>query len=378
MSTPENSPPSEAADYEYIDSTESLVRLLDKCGEEERPRCAIDTEADSLHCYEEKLCLIQFAVGEHFAIIDPLAIDDLTPLMHFLDRTELWLHGADFDMRMLRRTFDRIPETVYDTQTAARLLGSRKFGLANLVEEHFDVVLPKGSQKADWGQRPLPTKMLDYAINDVRYLLPMADSLVGRLEEAGRWDWFVESCEAARASASVRREKDEDLVWRISGWGKLERQGMAYLRAVWRWRDGEASRRDRPSFKIIGNDRLLEYSHALAAGEDVRLPERFPSAPVRRFREAIRAAADLPKEEWPEGPKRVRGKRDPNAEKRFEKLRAQRDKSAESLEIDGTLIGSRATLERVAAEPAAASEVLLGWQMQLLQPVLGDLQDLTC
>lgn len=374
MSDTDKTPPSRAADFEYVDSGEALAALLDEvAGGGGKLRCAIDTEADSLHCYEEKLCLIQFAAGERLAIIDPLAIDDLEPLMDFLDGTELWLHGADFDMRMLRRTFGRIPRTVFDTQTAARLLGCRKFGLANLVEDHFGIVLPKGSQKADWGRRPLPDKMLDYAINDVRYLLSMANSLVERLHEAERWEWFTESCTAARASASVRREKDEDLIWRISGWGKLERRGMAFLRALWFWRDAEAARRDRPSFKIIGNDRLLEFANKLQAGESVRLPERFPPPPVRRFKEAVRTAAALPESQLPEGPKRVRGKRDPNAEKRFERLRARRDKSASEVEIDPTLIGSRATLERVAAEPQSASEILLRWQRRLLEPVLSEL-----
>ena len=167
----------EGADFTYVDTPDGLIRLIEQAGGEACERCAIDTEADSLHCYEEKLCLIQFAAADQFAVIDPLAFDDLEPLIEFLDSTEVWLHGADFDMRMLRRTFDRIPNVVYDTQTAARLLGARKFGLANLVEDQFGVVLPKGSQKADWGKRPLTRKMIDYAVNDVRYLLSLATTL---------------------------------------------------------------------------------------------------------------------------------------------------------------------------------------------------------
>ena len=374
LMTDQKEPASAGPDYAYIDDSESLVQLISSLQSGGAKRCAIDTEADSLHCYEEKLCLVQFAADDQLAIIDPLAIDDLSPLVDYLDAVDVWLHGADFDMRMLRNTFDWIPKSIYDTQTAARLLGARKFGLANLVEEHYGIVLPKGSQKADWGKRPLSERMLEYAINDVRYLLTMADKYVDQLRQCGRWAWFLESCESARSTALEREEKDEDAVWRISGWGRLERQGMAFLRALWRWRDGEAARRDRPSFKIIGNEQLLDMARALQSGGEVGLPPRFPPGPVRRFRDAIAKAEQLPEEQWPEGPKRQRGKRDPNAEKRFDKLKETRDRAAEKHEFDGTLIASRATLEAVAADPANAANVLLSWQQELLQPTLAQQQ----
>ncbi len=360
--------------YVYIDEQEALERFMGQIADSNYTRCAIDTEADSLHCYEEKLCLIQFAVEDRFAIIDPLSIQDLSSLINFINRTEAWLHGADFDMRMLMRTFGSVPETVYDTQTASRLLGVKKFGLVNLVEDHFGVVLPKTSQKADWGQRPLSEKMLDYAVNDVRYLLEMADTLTLRLKELERWQWFTESCESAKESAAIIKEKDKDLVWRISGWGKLEQQGMAFLRALWFWRDGEAERRDRPAFKIIGNQDLLRFSKDLQKGIKVNLPSRFPSQPVKRFKKAIESVREMSPADFPEMPKRVRGKRDPEAEKKFDKLKALRDQVSEGLGIDPTLIASRSTLERVAAAPEDASDILLNWQESLLKEVIDSIK----
>lgn len=361
-------------EYVYIDDQESLNRFIKEIEDPNYVRCAIDTEADSLHCYEEKLCLIQFAVEDRFAIIDPLSIDDLSSLINFINRTEVWLHGADFDMRMLKRTYGSVPEVVYDTQTASRLLGVKKFGLVNLVEDHFGLVLPKTSQKADWGQRPLSEKMLEYAVNDVRYLLEMADTLASRLKELERWDWFVESCESAKESASIVKEKNEDLVWRISGWGKLERDGMAFLRALWFWRDGEAARRDRPAFKIIGNHDLLRFSKDLQEGNDVKLPSRFPHQPVKRFKEAIESARNLDSADFPEIPKRIRGKRDSAAEKKFDKLKNLRDRVSEDLGIDPTLIASRSILERVAATPQEAGDILLNWQKNLLIRVIEVIQ----
>ena len=361
--------------FDYIDTNDGLEAFVRGLGDEPGIPCAVDTEADSLHCYEEKLCLIQLAVGMRVVIVDPLAIEELGPLVEFFDRASVWMHGADFDMRMLRRTFGRIPDRVYDTQVAARLLGHRKFGLANLVEAHFGVTLPKGSQKADWGRRPLSDKMLDYAANDVRYLLSMAESLSDRLRERGRWDWFIESCDAARESATHRREKNPDEIWRISGWGKLERRGMAYLRALWFWRDGEAKRRDRPSFKIIGNEQLMRFSQELDTGKTIRLPDRFPPPPVRRFHAAVKEAAALAPDEWPTGPKRVRGKRDPDSEGRFDRLRKHRDEVAGELGLDGTLIASRNTLEVIAARGDEGIERLLSWQKNLLEPALSKLSE---
>jgi ribonuclease D len=217
--------------------------------------------------------------------------------------------------------------------------------------------------------------MIDYAVNDVRYLLPMAKLFTERLHDSGRWEWFAQSCVAARAVAEVRREKDRDMIWRISGWGKLERKGMAYLRALWFWRDGEAARRDRPPFKIIGNDRLLEYAGDLQFGKQVSLPERFPAPPVRRFVKAIDAVSDLPADQFPERIKRIKGKRDSDAEQRFDRLKALRDKVAEALDIDATLIGSRTTLEKISAQPEQADELLLSWQKQHLQAVLSEFSD---
>ena len=119
-------------------------------------RIAIDTEADSLHCYREKLCLLQMSLTDADFVIDPLALRDLERLCAVLKQKEIVLHGADFDLRLLRRSLGLVPEQVFDTVIAARLLGQRQFSLAALVQRYFAVELPKGSQKANWAQRPLP------------------------------------------------------------------------------------------------------------------------------------------------------------------------------------------------------------------------------
>src|SRR5204863_8261127 len=248
-----------------IQTDAQLAELLPKL--EAVDRVAVDTEADSLHCYFEKLCLIQISVPGHDYLVDPLANVDLSPLAGVLTKKEIVLQGADFDLRLLRRSFGFVATRIFDTVIAARLLGIRSFSLAALVEKFFGVTLVKGSQKANWAQRPLPHHMAEYAMNDTRYLLPLAEKLETELGERGRLDWFRQSCERALEQTAVRRVRDEEEVWRVSGAGKLGGRASAVLRELWLWRDKEAQATDRPAFHILQNHLLLRAAEAFAAGE---------------------------------------------------------------------------------------------------------------
>jgi len=363
-------PPVAPNEHVYIEDGETLKSFLESFGKPEDCVCAVDTEADSLHSFEEKLCLIQFGCQGRFALIDPLvlSVEEMIPLVDFIEASRVWMHGADFDMTMLRRTFNRVPELIYDTQTAARLIGLRQFGFANLVANYYDIKLSKQSQKADWGKRPLPDKMLEYAVNDVRYLLPITEVLESHLEVLGRTEWFVESCIAARTAVLGRTGKDPDQIWRIQGWGRLKPKGLNLLRAVWHWRDDEARRRDRPPFKIMNNELILTIVDQLDLEKDVSLPPRFPKPVTERFWKAIRKAKKLEESEWPKIPKRERRRKDPRADARFNALKNHRDRVAEKLGIDQTLIAAKATMEQIAAAPSEekVGELLLKWQLELM------------
>lgn len=323
--------------------------------------CAVDTEADSLHRYRESLCLIQFAVDERCVLIDPLAISDLSSLSGFLDRSVVWMHGADYDMTMLKRQFGSIPATVYDTQIGARLLGARRFGLADLVSHYFGIELSKSSQKADWGKRPLSEKMIEYALNDVRYLMPMGDMIVADLRARGRFEWFDESCVAARRKVLERDECREE-AWRIQGSGRLDRRGLALLRAVWQWRDAEAEAWDRPSFMVATNRQLVEWAIVLSEGGQLTLPPYFRPDRVRRLREALAVVEAMPESDYPERPRGIRRRRDAGFDRRLDSLIKTRDSVSQELDIDGSLIAPRAALESIAAEEASPEELLLVWQ----------------
>ena len=340
-----------------------LVELLNKIDPAER--VAIDTEADSLHCYREKLCLVQLSLPTSNCIVDPLADVDLAPLRLALERTEIVLHGADYDLRMLRRGLNFVARKIFDTMIAARLLGIREFSLAALVKRYFGLELPKGSQKANWAQRPLPARMAEYAINDVRYLLPLAEELEAELDRYGRLDWLRQSCQRAIEQAGVQRVRDEDELWRISGSGSLRGREAAILRALWQWREKEAEAADRPPFHVLQNDQLLNAAAAFASGDtpDYR---HFSLRRRQAFYQAAQGAMQLPESEWPVSRRRV-GRR-PGSEnvRAMEELRRRRDQAANELNLEPAFIAPRNTLEAIATSETRAASLLVPWQRELL------------
>src|SRR6266481_4791157 len=328
-------------------------------------RVALDTEADSLHSYREKLCLLQISVPsaagsgdagpdmesllgnrdhrsrlQQDLIVEPLAGLDLEALRKAFERKEIVLHGGDYDLRMLRRGLNFTAHRMFDTMIAARLLGIREFSLAALVKRYFGVELPKGSQKADWAKRPLPPRMAEYAINDVRYLLPLAETLEGELDRHQRRDWLRQSCQRAIEQAAVERVRKPDEFWRVRGSGLLHGRPAAVLRALWQWREQEAETADRPPFHILQNEELVNAAASFASGS---VPDyiHFSSRRREAFREAARIALAAPESDWPVLHRRF-GTR-PSAEmvRRTQELRRRRDKSAEDLGLESSFIAPR-------------------------------------
>ena len=347
-----------------IQTDSDLAELLPKL--EAIDRVAVDTEADSLHCYFEKLCLIQISVPGHDCLVDPLAQLDLAPLVNALTPKEIVLQGADFDLRLLRRSLGFVATRVFDTVIAARLVGIRSFSLAALVERYFGVTLAKGSQKANWAQRPLPKHMAEYALNDTRYLLPLAEKLEAELRERGRMDWFRQSCERALEQSSVQRSRDGEEAWRISGSGKLTGRAAAVLRELWQWRDAEAQAVDKPAFHILQNHLLLDAAEQFVAGQvpDFR---HFSARRRQGFREAGERGLNLPESEWPVRPKRRGARPTPQMERAAEEIRRRRDKVADQHGLEPSLIAPRGAIDAVVADENQGSALLVPWQRDLLE-----------
>lgn len=344
-----------------ISRQEQLAELVSRLAR--HPVIGLDTEADSLHSYHEKICLVQVSSPDGGWLIDPLADLDLSEFYASLSRHRLVIHGADYDLRLLGRQGSFNATDIFDTSIAARFLGLEQIGYAALVLKFFGVTLSKSSQRANWGRRPLPPVMEEYALNDVRYLLPLGEIIENRLREMGRWDWYLQSRDLMVNNAREPRERDMENAWRITGSSKLSPREAAVLRAIWHWRDMEASAWDRPTFHVISNDRLIEAARDAVAGKQVKV-HRMPSARWNRMKDAIHAALDLPETEWPVFERVHKPRPSSNACRRFEQLREKRDEVAGKLSIDPALIASRTTLMSVAQENGAT---LLPWQRELLE-----------
>jgi len=362
-------PPPEAVPYRFVETAETMEQLLAELAAIDR--VAVDTEADSLHCYREKLCLIQLSFPEadrlQHVLVDPLAFQDLNPLLTVLEQKELLLHGASYDLKMLQLGRPFSPPRIFDTEWAAKLLGLQQFGLANLVGEELGFGLSKQHQKADWGMRPLPEPMRAYAVNDTRFLPELADRFTARLQDLGRMSWLAACCErmleVAQRPQPVGADEER---WRISGSGRLQPRQLEILRRAWLWREQLAEKLDRPVFRVTGNEALLDVAVQTEEARILNGKRKFPPRWQSALRKVIDEALAVDEEELPQRPRGRRSATVPDWEKKFEALRTQRQTAAAELGIDAGVIAPRKALERLAAGDSPA-EHLMDWQTDILR-----------
>lgn len=350
-----------------ITDAQGLFEWKQRAARQQQGRTVLDLEADSLHRHREKLCLIQYADEEEgVCIIDPLAIENMRLFTDWLQEADVWMHGADYDMSLFQAAYGVLPHMILDTQIAARLLGFRQFGLAALVLHFYGIELSKKNQKADWGKRPIPPAMQEYAQGDVKFMLEMADKLVADLQRTGRYAWFLESCAANLQHGYERYAAANTDPWRIRGCGKFNRRGLAALRTLWTWRDREAADMDRPAFMVCSNDELLRWSAALQEFRPVFPNRHMHSHRAARFRKAVEHFQLMDEEDYPTIPKHERHEPDAHFDTRLEHWQSIRNRVAEELDIEAALIASRAQLEAVAVDEAAGLSKLMEWQRGLL------------
>lgn len=350
-----------------IDTEEKLAAFLPEL--RAATWVSLDTEADSLHAYPEKVCLIQISLAGSDHLIDPLAKINLNPFLDALNAHELLMHGADYDLRLLEKHHEFIPSAIFDTMIAARLLGERQFGLSALVEKFLGVTLDKGSQKANWAQRPLTERMEKYARADTHYLKPLVDKLRIELAAKKRLEWHQESCARLIEHCTKPQVIDLDLMWRVKGSARLDRPGLAVLRELWRWREREAVRANRPPFFILNHEKLIDIA-AVAAVErpiDNLVPPQMSPRRKTALMEAVKTGLAVPEEKQPEI-LRHHFQRPSEAEfKRYRDLEKLRDARANELGIDSALIASRPVLGDLARDWDNYAPSLMNWQRELLQ-----------
>ena len=356
----------------FIDTQDVLDAALKRVAEQ--PTAAVDTEADSLHSYFDKVCLIQISIPGEDLIIDPLKKLDLSAFgAIFADpRITKILHGADYDLRILNRDFGFTIANVIDTMICAQLLGYEAIGLAALLERYFAMAVDKTHQRADWAMRPLPRVMVEYAATDTRHLIALADKMRQELIAIGRWEWAQEEFSRLESIRFTEKDVNGEGFRRLKGIASFDRRSLAIVRALYEWRDQLARAADRPPFKIFGNDIILEVAKAKAATPDaLKDVKALVPAHRRRYEREIlfrvKQAMALPEEALPE---KVEGKpwmRDKALETRVSKLKDVRDKKAKELKIDPGVLAPRHVLSAIAAS-GNLDEVpaMRDWQKRIL------------
>jgi len=360
----------------WIDAPDGVREIADRCV---RAGCfALDTEADSMHSYFHKVCLIQVSADDRHAVIDPLALEpaDLQPLWRMVGDASLpvLMHGADYDVRILDRDYGVRVAGLQDTQIMAQLLGEEKTGLAALLEKELGIQLDKKFQRADWGRRPLKPELQSYAASDTAHLGEMVARLRARLEECGRWSWAVEEFQKLEGVRHAANQPDPAAFERIKGARALRGADRDRLFTLHRWRDRQARSLDVPPFKVLGNQQLTAM--ATDPPQDLEgLNEVVGVGPraVRRWGRELLRHLQRPQP----APERVPTLRVPTPKlavrNRLKVLRATRDAKAVDLGLQGGLLCPRGCVDAVAAkEPVCrttddlASAGLEGWRLEVL------------
>lgn len=360
----------------YLDTPNTVDTFLASIAT--TPIVALDTEGASFHRFVDRIYLLQLSTRDETAIIDPLPIGAPDGLGRLLEAPsiEIVFHDADYDLRLLHQDYGWQVRNIFDTRVAAQLLGIKAFGLAALLERYFGVKLDKKHQRADWSLRPLTQGMLDYAAQDTIHLLELRDRLKHDLESAGRWDWAREEFGLLEGTRWPDEHSDEAFL-RLKGARDLNRRELAVLRELVPWRDVVARDLDRATFRVIGNEQLLDISRGQPTTRDALaaikgMPRGLLEARGGEILDAVQRALAVPDSALPRFPKARRWDRDPEFDSRVNALKTVRDAVAARLDLDPGVLCSRDRMEAVARRNPESIEQLnevtelRAWQRQVL------------
>lgn len=348
--TTQNSP----AGYQMIDLEKQLSTAVDTIMG--APILAVDLEADSLHHYHEKVCLIQMATPDVTLVVDPLKIKDLSLLKPIFAsrRTVKVMHGADYDVRSLYRDFKIEINNLFDTELACRFLGETATGLDAVLAARYGITLIKKFRKRDWTQRPLPEEMIAYGVADVLSLIDLAKDLKRELKQKKRLSWVTEEC---RLLSQVRPVDNANTPFYLHfrGAGRLDPKRLTVLEALLKLRHKIAAKKDRPLFKVITNTALItlaqscpETMEALSAC-DALSPKQIQMFGQKVVEVVVKALKVLPEERFIYPRKRApRLKR--QVPPRIKALKDWRDRMAHQLAIDPALVLTRNMITAIAVK----------------------------
>jgi ribonuclease D len=281
-----------------------VCRLIEDTG-----RFGLDLEFIPERTYTAELCLIQVSTDQDAFIIDPVVMQDLDPLWQLVASPKVLtvLHAAEQDLDIIYTDCGQLPQNILDTQIAAGFLGfGYPVGYSKLLQQTLSITISKTESYTDWLARPLSKSQIEYALDDVRHLLPMYDKLVDRLNKLGRAPWVEQECQ--RYSDPKYYEKDRsNEFFRIKGANSLTRRGLAVLRELSDWRRQEASRSNRPLKSILQDGILLEFARRPPAkASDLQRIRGFRPDQLRQYgtalMEAIKTGQAVPDSELPKWP----------------------------------------------------------------------------
>ena len=349
-----------------VQTRPALVDLVNDLGRQ--GRIAVDTESNSLHAYRERVCLIQFSTPQTDYVLDPLALEDLSALgpVFASPSIEKVFHASEYDILCLRRDFGFSFAAIFDTMQAGRILGRRQAGLDRLLEEKFGVKMNKRFQKADWAVRPLSRELLLYARLDTHYLIPLRDMLQAELAARGLWQLAQEDFELARQPNGARPKPEQPAWARYRARRELGPRELTVLDALLAWRDQAASMLDRPAFKVMDDERLIEIALAKPATRpelaDIGLTSRQMQNWSEAILTAVAAGAKAPL---------VKGRALPRPNeaylKRLDRLKDWRKKAAARMDVESDVVLPRQLMLALAEQGPAELGSILGvspWRLQ--------------
>jgi ribonuclease D len=369
---PENSASAPA----YLETAAAVEEFVASIGG--APTLAVDTEGASFHRYHDRIYLLQLSTRDKHAIIDPLRAGTMDALGAVVESraVEIVFHDADYDLRLLHQDYGWQVANIFDTRLAAQLLGIRAFGLAALLQSFFGVRLDKRFQRADWSMRPLSKEMLAYAAQDTLHLLELREQLRNELARRERWSWAAEEFERLEGT----RWDDEDAAsafLRIKGARDLTRRELAVLRELVPWREEVARELDRSTFRVVGNEVLLELSRRAPSsktelGTIKGMPRGMIETRSAGVLDAIKRGVAVAEADLPRFPKSPRWARDPDFDDRVNRLRQVRDAKARELDLEPGVLCPRERLEAIARRQATSLDALAEvpdlrrWQIDVL------------
>lgn len=305
-----------------------------------------------MYAYRERVCLIQISIPSQDFIIDPLVQIDLDALGELIadPKIEKVFHAAEYDLTLLKREYDWVLNNLFDTMWAARILGYRRYGLANLLQEFYQVKLNKRHQKSNWCRRPLTLAQRTYAQLDTHYLLRLRDQLAAELEEAN----CIEEAQEIFSEQTQVKPNDQafspDSFWSINGVQDLSRRQQAVLKALNVYRDQEARRRNKPHFKILGNRTLIELAESIPRDlKQLRKIHGMTMGQIRRHGKQLLGTIESGMQAPLPAPQK-RARRPPESVmSRYDRLHRWRKERAQVRGVESDVIMSREALWAIAS-----------------------------